>query len=52
MNLNECEWTPDTEYGSYETTCGNAFTFNDGTPADNKFVYCPYCGCKIKEQKA
>lgn len=49
MNLNECEWTDDDD-DFYETTCGHAFTFTEGTPADNQFVYCPYCGCKIKEQ--
>ena len=48
MNLNECEWTPDDD-GYYQTTCRNTFSFTEGALSDNKFIYCPYCGCKIKE---
>lgn len=44
-----CEWTLfDEETNAYNTTCGGAFWLNDGSPKDNGFKYCPYCGRKIK----
>lgn len=44
-----CEWKLfDEETNAYNTTCGGAFWFNDGSPKDNGFKYCPYCGRKIK----
>lgn len=41
-----CLWSRNTDDDNcmYETTCGNAFMFNDGTPKDNGFRYCCYCG--------
>lgn len=38
-----CAWR---EYadGVWNTNCGEAFVFIDGTPRDNGFRYCPYCG--------
>lgn len=38
-----CAWTPDDD-GIYHTTCGNAFTFIDAGPQENKMGYCCYCG--------
>jgi hypothetical protein len=35
--------------GCWETTCGNAFEINDGTPSENNMTYCCYCGGKVKE---
>jgi PHP family Zn ribbon phosphoesterase len=49
MEINVCEWTFDLVDDFYQTTCGNAFTFTEGDPEDNYFIYCPYCGFKIKE---
>ena len=48
-----CVWTCDDKWGcredaTYETSCGNAFMLNDGTPKENKMKYCPYCGKRIK----
>lgn len=44
-----CEWKLfDEETNAYNTTCGGAFWFNDVSPKDNGFKYCPYCGRKIK----
>lgn len=42
-----CLWNNDD--GCWETTCGNAFEINDGTPAENDMTYCCYCGGKIEE---
>lgn len=33
----------------WETSCGNMFIIEAGTPKDNDFIYCPYCGRKIHE---
>ena len=35
----------------WDTSCDNAFQFEDGSPTDNGFKYCPYCGRKLKEEK-
>ena len=49
----KCSWTIDTDFDSeiYETGCGQAFTFNDGGPAENNFNFCPYCGKPIETQQ-
>lgn len=44
-----CDWTQ-AEDGYYETGCGNAFEFTDGTVTGNKFRFCPYCGGEIRTQ--
>ena len=44
-----CVWNEDApDWSMWETTCGNAFTFNDGGPTDNDFKFCPYCGNPIE----
>ena len=45
----ECEWVRDEE-NCYDTSCGNVFQLMDGTPKENTFKYCLYCGGKITEQ--
>jgi len=42
-----CLWGQDDD-GVWETSCGHAFEFNDGDPADNAFLFCPFCGRQIK----
>ena len=42
----QCEWKPDDD-GVYWTTCGNAFTFIDAGPKENKMAHCCYCGGKL-----
>ena len=49
-----CEWEDeDLErmhgFIVYKTKCGHNFFFNDGTPTANAFIYCPFCGSKIKD---
>lgn len=41
-----CRWKQDSfeMADTFNTTCGNAFTFTEGAPKDNGFNYCPYCG--------
>ena len=43
-----CVWKPD-EDGIYDTECENRFEITEGSPRDNKFKFCPYCGKKIIE---
>jgi len=52
----ECEWKlvsdgPDFDE-FYETTCGSAFSFTDGTWHENDYRHCPKCGLPIKESEA
>lgn len=42
-----CEWTYEESAYAYETSCG----FLEETIKENKYVFCPYCGKKIKENK-
>ena len=47
---NKCTWTlkeKDTSF--YEISCNHSFFFLEGFIKDNSFIYCPYCGKKIKE---
>lgn len=46
----ECEWKEDDE-GNWDTTCGETFQFNDGTPCENNLKYCGYCGKPLEEVK-
>lgn len=44
-----CEWIRDNdEFDVYDTKCRNRHVFFEGSPEDNEYVYCPYCGKKIK----
>jgi len=45
----DCIWMEDDD-GIYQTSCGNAFEFMNGTPDDNHMKFCPYCG-KLLRQK-
>jgi len=48
-----CEWHLDDigEDSVWETTCGHAFQFNDGGPAENHMAFCGYCGKKLMESR-
>ena len=44
-----CEWRLcDEEANVYDTSCRNPHIMIEGTPIDNNYEYCPYCGKKIK----
>lgn len=34
---------------TWECECGYLHTFLEGTPKQNEFSYCPYCGGKINQ---
>lgn len=44
-----CTWTQQEE-GEWETSCGNAFVFEDGTPAENDHKFCPCCGHPLAQK--
>ena len=40
-----CNWHQDGEdCDTWQTGCGHYFTINDGTPMDNDFRHCCFCG--------
>lgn len=44
-----CEWRLcDEEANVYDTSCRNPHILITGTPEENNYEYCPYCGKKIK----
>lgn len=45
-----CTWV-ETLGDAWETSCGNTFDLNDDTPLNNHFIYCPYCGADIAEER-
>ena len=44
-----CEWKYDDEEDYYETSCGNLQIIMGGTPTENGYRFCLYCGRKIVE---
>lgn len=44
-----CVWNED-DNGTWDTACGETFVFNEGTPADNKMLFCCYCGKPLKQR--
>ena len=49
-NAFPCTWTED-EDGSWETACDHLHLFYGGGPVENEYIFCPYCGQKIKERR-
>ena len=43
-----CDWE-ENENGYWDSDCGNAFGFTDGSPIYQGFKYCPYCGKLLTE---
>lgn len=43
-----CEWVQDLD-GVWNTDCLHAFEVTTGTPVENEFKYCPFCGKVILE---
>ena len=44
-----CEWMLcDKEANVYDTSCKNPHILIEGTPRENNYSYCPYCGKKIE----
>lgn len=43
-----CVWQ-ENEDGYYDTTCGNAFVMESGTPRENGMRWCCYCGRRMHD---
>ena len=44
-----CKWRLcDEEANVYDTSCRNPHILIEGTPKENNYEYCPYCGKKIR----
>lgn len=46
-----CNWYQDGGYDgsdTWETSCGHYFTLNEGSPEENEFKFCSFCGGTIK----
>ena len=43
-----CKWQED-DSGTWESQCGNSFEINDGTPEENRMLFCCYCGGEIEQ---
>ena len=46
-----CVWSHEIEYESdvWETDCGHALVFDEGTPKESDYKYCPFCRHEITE---
>ena len=44
-----CAWTEDAD-GNWHTGCQQIHVFISGTPQENGYVFCPYCGRKIERK--
>ena len=44
-----CHWTDDTDpdFNVWRTDCGEAFTFLEAGPTENKMRFCCYCGLAL-----
>lgn len=47
-NQDTCTWQED-EDGLWWTDCKNIHELFDGTPTENHYEFCPYCGKRIEE---
>jgi hypothetical protein len=50
-----CKWTCDRngfdDSNVYDTGCGDAIVYYEGTPEENNYKYCPFCGKKIQRSE-
>lgn len=44
-----CVWTED-DSGNWDTGCGQIFIINEGTPKENQFHFCCFCGGKLAQE--
>lgn len=51
--MNHCIWAQDGEgEQSWDTGCRKRFNLNEGTPRENKMLFCCYCGKPIEQHVA
>lgn len=44
-----CIWKEQEDGAYWSTSCGKAFSLEDGTPSHNKMKFCCYCGLPLVE---
>ena len=47
----KCQWTPmDNEHmpGTYESACGDTWSFVEGGPVENNVRFCHWCGKRVE----
>jgi hypothetical protein len=49
MEKPACTWEEDID-NNWSTGCDHVFGFVDGSPEDNEFKFCPYCGGELTAQ--
>lgn len=49
-DLQVCTWDMVGEYCYWQTDCGKEFSIEDGTPKENGFKFCVYCGKKLRQR--
>lgn len=45
-----CKWAEDCD-GNWDTQCGSAIVMIEGTPFENEYAFCPFCGRIITQQR-
>lgn len=46
--MTTCEWRlKDEDWNGWESSCGRTYYFKDGSPAENGFKFCPFCGMEL-----
>lgn len=43
-----CFWKYDEWQCAYDTECGECYCFENGTPRENHYRYCPGCGKRLR----
>jgi len=44
VKIKRCEWIFDYVFTNYDTSCGLNIRLERGTPKENGYVFCPFCG--------
>lgn len=47
----KCKWRYDSTHEKWDTQCEEAHCFFEGSPKDNNYKFCPYCGKEIWQLK-
>lgn len=45
----DCVWTYDMDQSMYDTSCGEAWRFDEGFLKDHSIKFCPFCAGQVKE---
>lgn len=48
-DMTRCRWVYDMNHDAWDTSCGMAFSLNDGTPIDHHMKFCCFCGLPLRQ---